>query len=426
MSHSSFMPEEEVREQLLQLADFNLDVYRDIFSSEYVYDVIYNHPERLQKLRPILEKLKFIQHTHFIFTIIFDNFWAICENKTNAHRYQLKRALLNQTRSALAEIHPASVAATLIGTDKVVVLMECTGMPEQEAEQYSYHCAELLRDHIMQKTTFSVSIGVSNYCRTPSAAWQAYEQSFRALSGSFVLGYANILKYQQKEPSSGGFRENEVSAIAKRFASAVCSHDAELCRQHVEHLFRRLTIITTDENYIKSYVVLVLSEVVQYSIRLGMDANTLSHQLVVMIQTIFRSGTIAKLQEGTISFLAELIRANERYTRALADRMSVTRAYMEQFHAENISLSDLAQLCGYSEAYFCRLFKKTFGQTYSDFLMECRIAHAKQLLQETGNNISDIAEETGFHSFSHFCVCFRKRTGKTPSEYRRTCLADSM
>ena len=109
--------EQEVNEYISGLPGFDLDVYRDIFSSEYVNNVIYNHPERIRRIQPVLDRLGFIRNTHFVLTMIFDNFWNICQERDNAYRYQLKRSLLNHTRDALERLHPASVAATLIGTD---------------------------------------------------------------------------------------------------------------------------------------------------------------------------------------------------------------------------------------------------------------------------------------------------------------------
>lgn len=409
---------QSIDEYIRTMPDEDLDVYRDLFSSEYISDVIYNHPERIQRIQPILDELNFIQNIHFVFTVIFDNFWKICENRNNAYRYQLKRTLLNQVRSVLLEIHPSSIAATLIGTDKVVVLLECADMEKEQAEQFARQCAELLRDNIMERTTFSVSIGVSNYCSSSVSAWRAYEQSFQALSGSFAFGYGNVLSYRKKEASGNTLKQSEVAVIAKRFAVAVSSHDADLCEHHVNHLFRRLSIITADENYIKSYVVLVLSEVTQYCIRLGMDANELSQRLIRMIQTAFQAGTISKLQEETAGFLMAIIGTKDDRDLFTRDQINVAHAYIEQFHSEDISLRDVAQLCGYSDAYFCRMFKKSFGKTYSSFLTECRIEHAKQLLNEGNLHISEVAEAVGFHSFSHFCVSFRKITGKTPSKYR--------
>ena len=133
--------EREINAYLTGLPGFDLDVYRDIFSSEYVNNVIYNHPERIRRIQPVLDRLGFIRNTHFVLTMIFDNFWNICQKRDNAYRYQLKRSLLNHTREALGRLHPASVAATLIGTDKVVVLLECADMAPQAAEDYAYCCA---------------------------------------------------------------------------------------------------------------------------------------------------------------------------------------------------------------------------------------------------------------------------------------------
>lgn len=412
--------EREINAYLTGLPGFDLDVYRDIFSSEYVNNVIYNHPERIRRIQPVLDRLGFIRNTHFVLTMIFDNFWNICQKRDNAYRYQLKRSLLNHTREALGRLHPASVAATLIGTDKVVVLLECADMAPQAAEDYAYCCAQMLRDDIMANTTFSVSIGVSRYCRSQALAWRAYEQSFQALSGSFAVGYAQVLRPQEKKAAENVVRQNEVAAIAKRFSVAISAGRPELCQKYVDHLFQRLSIIMADENYIRSYVVLVLSEVMQYCIRLGMDANDLSQRLIMVIQRVFQAGTIARLQEETADFLKEMISREDARERFSRNRMNIAHAYVEQFFAEDISLDDMARLCGCSEAYFCRQFKKTYGRTYTDLLSQCRMERAKELLRNGDDmSISEIAEAVGFHNFSHFCVCFRKATGKTPSSFRR-------
>ena len=412
--------EQEVNEYISGLPGFDLDVYRDIFSSEYVNNVIYNHPERIRRIQPVLDRLGFIRNTHFVLTMIFDNFWNICQERDNAYRYQLKRSLLNHTRDALERLHPASVAATLIGTDKVVVLLECAGMNVKQAEDYAYRCAQVLRDDIMEKTTYSVSIGVSYYCSSPALAWRAYEQSFQALSGSFAVGYAQVLRPQRRESAENVVKQNEVAAIARRFSVAVSARKPELCQKYVDHLFQRLSIITADENYIRSYVVLVLSEVTQYCIRLGMDASGLSQRLIMVIQRVFQAGTIARLQEETAGFLKEMISREDARERFSRNRMNIAHAYVEQFFAEDISLDDMARLCGCSEAYFCRQFKKTYGRTYTDLLSQCRMERAKELLRNGDDmSISEIAEAVGFHNFSHFCVCFRKATGKTPGSFRR-------
>ena len=88
--------EREINAYLTGLPGFDLDVYRDIFSSEYVNNVIYNHPERIRRIQPVLDRLGFIRNTHFVLTMIFDNFWNICQKRDNAYRYQLPASERNQ------------------------------------------------------------------------------------------------------------------------------------------------------------------------------------------------------------------------------------------------------------------------------------------------------------------------------------------
>ena len=69
----------------------------------------------------------------------------------------------------------------MIGTDKVVVVLDCGGRKGEQAEDYATACAEMIRDHLIRETGYSISIGVSSFCDTkgfygglmnsPSAPW---------------------------------------------------------------------------------------------------------------------------------------------------------------------------------------------------------------------------------------------------------------
>ena len=81
--------------------------------------------------------------------------------------------------------------------------------------------------------------------------------------------------------------------------------------------------------------------------------------------------------------------------------MNIAHAYIEQFYAEDISLGDMARLCGCSEAYFCRQFKKTYGKTYTDLLSQCRMERARELLEEDGDSSISAIAEAAFAIFDH-------------------------
>ena len=85
-----------------------------------------------------------------ILTIVYDDFWTICEHHHNSYRYKMKRNLLNRTREVL-RLGMKGIATTLIGTDKVVVVLDCGGRKGEQAEDYATACAEMIRDHLIRE-----------------------------------------------------------------------------------------------------------------------------------------------------------------------------------------------------------------------------------------------------------------------------------
>ena len=99
----------------------------------------------------------------------------------------------------------------------------------------------------------------------------------------------------------------------------------------------------------------------------------------------------------------------------------VTR-YIEANFKEDIALQDVARIFGYSEVYFCKLFKQNFGKNFITYLNEFRIARAKELLSDPGINIKDISTESGYRDANYFTRVFKRMVGMTPSEYRNGVL----
>ena len=103
-----------------------------------------------------------------------------------------------------------------------------------------------------------------------------------------------------------------------------------------------------------------------------------------------------------------------------AEPPTISRAkeFINSHQAEALSLADVAHAVNTSTFYFCKMFKKTTGINFTDYLSRVRIEKARNLLLNPNLRVSEIAYEVGFQSLTHFNRIFRKLAGQSPSEYR--------
>lgn len=99
-------------------------------------------------------------------------------------------------------------------------------------------------------------------------------------------------------------------------------------------------------------------------------------------------------------------------------RMRRVTEFIQEHIEEEITLNELARNVGLSPSHFCSLFHKTSGKTPHQFILHCRIQHAKVLLARQSNSILDVALASGFRTHQHFSRIFRRHVGIPPSAYR--------
>lgn len=93
--------------------------------------------------------------------------------------------------------------------------------------------------------------------------------------------------------------------------------------------------------------------------------------------------------------------------------------YIHEHQDEEITSKTVSKEFGYTENYFCNLFKKHTNLSLSNYLRIMKIEKAKQLLQETDMDVSLIVEACNFNDFSYFCKTFKKYMKMTPLEFRK-------
>jgi ligand-binding sensor protein/AraC-like DNA-binding protein len=96
-------------------------------------------------------------------------------------------------------------------------------------------------------------------------------------------------------------------------------------------------------------------------------------------------------------------------------------AYIAENCHKRLTIDDMASFCNISSSYFSKLFNRTAGKTFSNYVNGLRVERAKKLLETTDTPITAIAFDLGFDDSGYFDKVFKRIEGVTPSAYK-ACL----
>jgi AraC-like DNA-binding protein len=99
-------------------------------------------------------------------------------------------------------------------------------------------------------------------------------------------------------------------------------------------------------------------------------------------------------------------------------RVVQAKLFIESNYRNKTDLDLVSDEACFSKFHFLRLFKKVYGKTPHQFLVEVRIEKAKELLKQNVA-VKDVCEAVGFESLGTFTSLFKRRVGETPAKFQQ-------
>lgn len=151
-------------------------------------------------------------------------------------------------------------------------------------------------------------------------------------------------------------------------------------------VYQLLDTLATDK---KGFYAVIQFLTLLYELSLFDDARTLSSSSFAKIEASSESRRVQKIQQ-----------------------------YINAHYAEEIRLSDLADLAGMAPVSFSRFFKIRTGKSVSDYIIDIRLGYAARMLVDSAHSIAEICYDSGFNNLSNFNRIFKNKKGYTPKEFR--------
>lgn len=155
-----------------------------------------------------------------------------------------------------------------------------------------------------------------------------------------------------------------------------------------------------------------LNRMLKYSFNQMTESDSLleSRMKHVIVEMLFEINHLAHLP------ISEIVTEKSTKDRQIENML----AWIMDHHMEKLSMDRLAKVFNLNKHYISHLFKETVGMTVMEYVMNCRIDHAKFLLEtKPHKNISDISMDVGFESSAHFSRAFRNKVGVPPTFFRK-------
>lgn len=95
------------------------------------------------------------------------------------------------------------------------------------------------------------------------------------------------------------------------------------------------------------------------------------------------------------------------------------RNHIDNNYDTELNLDHLSRVRFVSKYHMLRLFKRHYGLTPKQYLMDKRIAKSKEHLKN-GMSVTETCFAVGFESLGSFSTLFKTKTGKSPSEYKKS------
>lgn len=283
----------------------------------------------------------------------------------------------------------------------------------QEKSDMLQQCLNQLKQIFDQdQSTYLVNIAVSSVFQQTSDFDRAYAEAMSLLQQAMPIEETQIIWEKERREDVTGFTAEQEHEFYVNLQAGNESSCQSLIERALDRLQRQAATADQLSHFAKSVSVRMRRTV--ELLKINIDA------LPDYAEKLAYSVTPKQYREILLDELAHAAHAIRLKREEHYDIIQYVIHYLESHYAEDISLEQLAFKLNMSPTYLSGYIKEKTGSNFSDQLNAIRITKAKELLQTTNMPIQEVGNRIGYRNVTSFIRMFKKITGQTPGDYRKT------
>ncbi|WP_240420035.1 helix-turn-helix domain-containing protein [Paenibacillus periandrae] len=281
-----------------------------------------------------------------------------------------------------------------------------------ETKQY----AESVRAALLKYLKLQVSVGIGRLYPHIADIRVSYRESKLSLQYRLYKEDESVLYIADLESTQKLLPFSYPRAIESSIVESLALGDLKQAKSSMEEFTHALQPSESYAISSQSYHMLLAAIIASIEHKGGGIPDMLEYDLFDQLRV---RETRAEMRDWFSEYLFPLYEkiANDNYNTSGKIIAQKVRRYIVDHVSREISLAECADLFHITPAYLSRLFKKEFGESFIDYVTECKMNEARRLLTATDQNISQIAEAVGY-SHRNFNRVFQRLLKTSPSNYR--------
>ncbi|KAF6565781.1 helix-turn-helix domain-containing protein [Paenibacillus sp. EKM202P] len=306
----------------------------------------------------------------------------------------------------------AKAHSTAVSRDRRVVLLATASCRAAE------RTAQQIRQAVQERLSQGMSIGISRPVQRMEQLSEAYEQAVQAAEHRGWVGYSQIIPYesiQAAEPNSSQLLEKELLMITEIRAG----NDAAVHAILQEWSGQLAGLPVNQVKMIVTQLVLFVMRIVQSD---AFEGQTSIQEQDPLLE-------LSRLRHGPemIDYVSRYFvrvgrQVRESREKGIPRKFQRAKEWIREHLQEDGGLNRLAEYMNMSPKYLSARFKQVTGESFADYQTRVRFERARELLLDPNRKVAEVAEAVGFADTNYFSIAFKKHTGLTPTEFRKTFL----